>query len=374
MTQRLIGTISSSSHAYEIEIDNGMLTDPKFVRHISAFGPRFAIITDDRVAGLYGEKLCSSLSKHGLEAYLFSFPPGEPYKVRHTKELLEDRMFEKGLGRDTCVLALGGGVVTDLGGYVAATYCRGIPLIMIPTSLLGMVDASIGGKTGLNTDYGKNLIGSFYQPQKVFIDPAVLRTLPIKELKNGIVEMIKHGLIADTNYFEYLEQNSKEFLKLNPEILEKAILESCRIKQTIVEQDEKEKGKRHLLNFGHTIGHALEKVSHYSISHGEAVVIGLIVESYIAMQLGYLPKSAFERIRKMIKTYDIPLQISTPFPPNDILNAMSLDKKSRRGEPHFVILEEIGRPLPFDSIYCTPVEEIVIKDALQWMNDALCRH
>ena len=165
---------------------------------------------------------------------------------------MENQLFEKGLGRDTCVIALGGGVVTDMAGYVAATYCRGIPLVMIPTSLLGMVDASIGGKTGVNVSYGKNMLGCIYQPKKVFIDLFTLKTLPKKELTNGVVEMIKHGLIADDNLFEYLEKHSDQLLALDFSFLEKAIFESCRIKKEIVEQDEKENGKRHLLNFGHT--------------------------------------------------------------------------------------------------------------------------
>ena len=230
----------------------------------------------------------------GLEAILFSFPNGEQHKSRATKEKLEDQLFEKELGRDICVIALGGGVTTDLGGYLAATYCRGVPLVMMPTSLLGMVDASIGGKTGVNTPYGKNLVGSIYQPKKVLIDPATLQSLPLKELRNGIVEMIKHGLILDRDYFTYLNEHADQLLELDLSILEKAIFESCRIKREIVEQDDRESGKRNLLNFGHTVGHALENLTHYSLAHGEAVAIGILVESHLAVQLGHLNSNDFD--------------------------------------------------------------------------------
>jgi 3-dehydroquinate synthase len=321
---------------------------------------------------LYGEKLQKSLSSSGLEIHLFTFPNGEQYKTRATKELLENQLFEKGLGRDTCVIALGGGVVTDMAGYLAATYCRGVPLVMIPTSLLGMVDASIGGKNGVNVAYGKNMIGCIYQPQKVVIDLTTLNSLPKKELANGVVEIIKHGLIADYDLFEYLEKHSEKFLALDYAVLEKAIFDSCRIKKEIVEQDQMEKGKRHLLNFGHTIGHALERLTHYSISHGEAVAIGLLVESYLSITLGALNQSSFDRIKNILVRYGLPLQLPSVFPVQIMLEAMAMDKKSRKGQPRFVMIEAIGSPLAYGSNYCTHIEESLIKNALQWMNDDLC--
>ena len=339
---------------------------------MASLASRFAIITDDRVSLLYGEQLHKSLFSYGLEVYLFSFPTGEQYKTRATKELLENQLFEKGLGRDTCVIALGGGVVTDMAGYVAATYCRGVSLVMIPTSLLGMVDASIGGKTGVNVPYGKNLLGCIYQPKKVLIDPSTLKSLPKKELANGVVEMIKHALIADCALFTYFEEHADQLLALDPEILEKVIFESCRIKKEIVEQDEKEKGKRHLLNLGHTIGHALERLTHYTLSHGEAVAIGILVESYLSVQLGALDQKSFDRIKKNLVQYTLPLLLPSQLPVQTILDAMALDKKSVRGQPRFVVIDAIGSPLAYDSSYCTHVEESLIRKALQWMNDDLC--
>lgn len=375
MNKKLTCTLSSSLTSYEIEICNGILDDKQALpQYLTSLGSRFAIITNGTLSLSYGEQLFKSLADCNLDVFLFSFPSGESYKTRETKERLENQMFEKGLGRDTCVIALGGGVVTDLAGYLAATYCRGVPLVTIPTSLLGMVDASIGGKTGVNVPYGKNMLGCIYQPKKVIIDPTTLQTLPFKELTQGIVEMIKHGLIADNNYFDYLENHVDQLLVLDPPVISQAIFESCRIKKEIVEQDEKEKGKRHLLNFGHTVAHALENLTHYTLPHGEAVAIGILVESYLAVQLGYLPQSSFDRIQKILVKYKLPLQLPSRFPLQTLLDAMTLDKKSLKGQPRFVIINAIGSPLTYNFHYCTHVDENLIKAALQWMSDDLYCH
>lgn len=370
MIKKLICQISDIPGHYEIEIGNGVLNFQ--AQYLSPLASKFAIITDDQIAPLYGEQLKKSLSDSGLEAYLFSFPNGEQYKTRATKEFLENSLFEEGLGRDTCLIALGGGVVTDLTGYIAATYCRGVPLVMMPTSLLGMVDASIGGKTGVNVPYGKNMLGCIYQPKKVIIDLSTLKSLSKKELANGVVEMIKHGIIADSKLFEDLEKYAERLLALDSNVMEKAIFESCRIKKEIVEQDEKEKGKRSLLNFGHTVGHALECLTNYSISHGEAIAIGLIVESYISLKLGILDQYSFDRIKKILIQYDLSLQLPYRLPIETILNAMVLDKKSLRGQPRFVTIDGIGSPKIYGLNYCIHIDEILIKNALEWMNDNLC--
>ncbi len=294
-------------------------------------------------------------------------------KQERRKDYLENQLFEKGFGRDTCVIALGGGVVTDLAGYLAATYCRGIPLVMMPTTLLGMVDASIGGKTGVNVPYGKNLLGCFYPPKKVLIDPATLHTLPKKELANGFVEIIKYGCIADKPLFEYLEKQTTSLFSLEKSSIKRVIFESCRIKKEIVEQDEKDQGKRHLLNFGHTIGHALEHLTHYTLSHGEAVAIGLLVESYLSLLHGALDQDSFHRLSCLLRQYALPLKLSMQFSVETFLEAMVLDKKSLNRRPRFVMIEAIGSPLSHGSTYCRELDESLVRKALSWMNDALCR-
>lgn len=372
MTQKLICSLSDHPGQYEIEIGNGILNSQS--SYLRPLASTFAIITDDKVAPLYGEALQRHLSASGLETCLLSFPHGERHKTRTTKERLENQLFEKGCGRDTCIIALGGGVVTDVAGYIAATYCRGIPFIMAPTSLLGMVDASIGGKTGVNVPQGKNMLGCIYQPKKVVIDLAMLKSLPKKEIANGVVEMIKHGLIADNKLFEDLEKYSDRILSLDSEAIQKAVFISCRIKKEIVEQDEKESGKRRLLNFGHTIGHALENLTDYSISHGEAVAIGLLVESHLSVQRGVLDPKSFDRMREVFIRYGLPLRLPAKFSLQDMLEVMASDKKSLRGQPRFVLIDTIGSCQSHHANYCTHVEESQLKNAIQWMNDDLCCH
>jgi 3-dehydroquinate synthase len=371
MNQTLVCTIPKVVNQYKIEIGTGLLD--KQTDYLKTLGSRFAIITDNILAPLYGQQLSKSLIESGLETHLFSFSEGESNKTRITKEWLEDQLLAQGLGRDTCIIALGGGVVTDIAGYVAATYCRGLPLVMIPTSLLGMVDASIGGKTGVNTPYGKNMIGCIYQPKKVIIDISTLKTLPKKELSYGVVEIIKHGLIADSALFDTLEKHSEQVLKLDPQILGQIIFESCRIKKEIVEEDEKETGKRHLLNFGHTIGHALERLSDYKLAHGQAVAIGIIVESYLSLSLNILDQDSFNRIKRIFKSYLLPMRFPSNFSLMGILDVLALDKKSIQGIPRFILLKAVGHPLISNGNYCHIVSKSLIEKAIDWMHNDLCR-
>lgn len=373
MIQKLTCNIPQQAVSYDIEVGSGLLNDVDFLKRIlEKLGSRFALITDEKIGPLYALPLCRALEAEGFDLSLFSIPCGEEYKSRKVKEQLEDQLFEKGFGRDACILAMGGGVVTDLAGYLAATYCRGIPFVMMPTSLLCMVDASIGGKTGVNVPHGKNLLGCIYQPKRVIIDPSVLRSLPLPEIRNGLVEMIKHGLIADSSLFRFLEEHSSQLLKLDSGALEKVIVDSCRIKKEIVEQDEKENGKRRLLNFGHTVGHALESLTHYAVAHGEAVAIGLLVESRLALQMGHLKLGSFDRILAILEAYALPLKLPTRFSLSSLLETMKLDKKSLKGKPRFVILDEIGSPLDYDGAYCTHVDEQLINDSFHWMIHDLC--
>jgi 3-dehydroquinate synthase len=370
MIKSIICNIPATSQSYQIEIGEGLLFQQhEFLRPLAS---QFAIIVNDAIADTYGAPLLRALSSNGLHMHLLTFPHGEQHKSRATKEMLENELFAKGLGRDTCIIALGGGVTTDLVGYIASTYCRGVPFISIPTSLLAMVDASIGGKTGVNVPWGKNMLGSIYQPKKVIIDISTLQTLSKIELANGVVEMIKHGLIAERAYFEYLENHSKNILELST--INHAIFESCRIKKEIVEKDEKEAGIRTLLNFGHTFGHALENITHYSIAHGEAVAIGLIAESYLSTLLGYLDMHSVKKIKNILLSYGIPLKLPKTFSIPILLEAMKMDKKSRNGFPRFVMINGIGSSCNFDSKYCTHADESLIIKTLQWIYDDLHSH
>lgn len=359
---------------YEIEIQSGLFNDLRtIVPVIRNLGSKVALITDQKLASLYGKALQKTLIEYDLETHLYVFEEGEIHKSRQTKDKIEDQMFAKGLGRDTCVIALGGGVVLDLAGYIASTYSRGVPLVTIPTSLLAMVDACLGGKTGINVPFGKNLIGSIYQPKKVYIDPKMLDTLPLNELRNGIVEMIKHGAIADLPFFEFLEKHADALLALNSEIVDQAIHYSCCIKKQIVEEDEREIGKRRILNFGHTIGHALEKLHGFELPHGEAIALGMLIEGYLAVQLGYLHENELERIRKILQIYGIPLTLRMPLNVKDILEAMILDKKSINGSPRFVIINRIGSVMDFENRYCISIESSLIEKALNWLiHDLRC--
>lgn len=358
-----------------IIIQPGILNDQeKITEALKHYGKRFGLIADQHVASSYGVQIADSLKQAGFECHLFSFPSGESSKNRETKAHLEDQMFAQKLGKDTCLIAMGGGVSTDLGGFIAATYCRGIPLVIIPTSLLGMVDASIGGKTGVDIPAGKNMIGAIYQPKKIIIDPTALKTLPATELRNGAVEMIKHGLICSKNYFEKMKNQRQALLEADLTVAEELIFESCEIKKSIVEEDERESGKRHLLNFGHTIGHGLELLTHFSIPHGEAVALGILVESHLSHQLGHLSKDDLLEIKKIFTDYGLPLKLPATYTPEQVLAAMSLDKKSIHGKPRFVILEKIGVPCSFKGTFCSEVDETLIRHSIDWMNHDLCRH
>ncbi|HRD56099.1 MAG TPA: 3-dehydroquinate synthase [Parachlamydiaceae bacterium] len=323
-----------------------------------------AIISDSAVGKLYGNDLKKELVKAGFKAYLFTFPEGEQYKTRRTKEELEDAMLEKHLSSDAILIAFGGGVVTDLAGFIAATYCRGIPYISIPTTLLAMCDSSIGGKNGVNCKAGKNLIGTFYEPKKIIVNYNFLNSLSPKAIKEGLAEVIKHALIEKPSLFRYLEKNKDAILSLNPKIMESLIKENVRIKQKIVRSSKRTKPVRNLLNFGHTVAHALELESDYTVSHGEAVAFGILIESKIAHLLGFLPKKDLERIQKLLTAYGYRLEFAE-IGTKKLLEGMALDKKAVNGQPRFVILNKIGACNPCEGEYCKVVDRGIIEAALQ---------
>jgi 3-dehydroquinate synthase len=310
------------------------------------------------------DTIATPLAKNLSDVPIISFEGGETNKTRKSKELIEDQLIAKGFTKDTLIIALGGGVTTDLAGFVAATYCRGVSLIMAPTTLMGMVDASIGGKVGVNAGHYKNMIGTIYPAEYLFVDPSFLKTLPDREFKNGIVEMIKHGLIAGRAHFEFLEQNATSLLKRDHMSLQKAISDSIAIKKSIVELDPYEKGMRRILNFGHTIGHAIESISNYAVSHGQAVACGLVIESYISLLLNMLDRESFERIRNILKVYDIKTALPKEFTLEKLKTAITYDKKSIHGRARFALLDSIGHAAIFEGSYCKEVDPELINQAI----------
>ena len=350
------GTDSS----YDILIDKGLFNGLAAELKKNPMANVYAIITDSNIGKIYGKKLLKDLQNKNLHSHLITFPPGEKNKNRKTKEKIEDEMLRLSLGRDTCIIALGGGITGDLAGFVAATYMRGIPYIQVPTTLLAMVDSSIGGKVGVDMENAKNSIGAFYQPKKVVIDLNFLKTLPKKELVNGLAEITKHALIKDKNFFHFLEKNIEMILKYDLGALRHAIKRSCEIKASIVEQDEKEKGLRRILNYGHTIGHAIESALDYSISHGNAIAIGMSYAAKLSAKLGFLHEGSVIRQNNLLEYIGLPHRLSHhKLKPKKILNYIQYDKKVINGRINFVLLNEIGDAFVSDDITLEDIKNIL---------------
>lgn len=298
---------------------------------------RYAVIADANIAPLYADRVIAQLA--GAE--LLEFPAGEANKTRETWGAVTDLMLERGFGRDCCVIALGGGVTCDLAGFVAATYMRGVPVVQVPTSLLAMIDAAIGGKTGVDTSTGKNLVGAFHMPHAVVIDPLALTTLEDAELSTGLAEAIKHGAIADAAYLAWITQSCAAIFDRDASTLEHLVRRSVEIKLDHVRDDLREADKRAALNFGHTIGHALEHVSGYEIGHGDAVALGMLMEVEIGNALGVTAASAAATIMQALEEADLPFDIA--FDEVDpIIEATRSDKKARAGTVRYTLLEKAG--------------------------------
>jgi len=347
-------------NSYEIIIGNNILNDIPSELTKRGLAHSYVIITDSNVSTVYGNKLLASFRRAKLNTHLISFPAGEKNKNRGTKVLIENEMMKLRLSRDTAVIALGGGVVGDVAGFVAATYNRGIPYIQIPTTLVACVDSSIGGKTGVDTPYGKNLIGSFHQPSRVYIDVQTLFTLEKKEVRQGLAEVIKYGVIKDEKFFRYLENYIYQVFAFNFEILVQIIKKCCRIKGKIVEIDERESNLRKILNFGHTIGHAIEQLYNYKISHGEAISIGMILEGKIALKIGLWKLDEFERLNILLKKAGLPTLLPSRINVKRLINIMRLDKKTRGGIIEMVLPRRIGEMSEINGKYGIKVDERLI--------------
>lgn len=292
-----------------------------------------------------------------------AFPPGESSKTRDVWARLTDELLDRGCGRDSGLVALGGGVTGDLVGFVAATYMRGVPYLQVPTTLLAMVDASIGGKTGVDTPKGKNLVGAFHHPSAVITDPLVLNTLPERAFRAGLAETVKHGMIADAEYFEWMESHAREIGRRDPEVLVLLIRRSVEIKAEVVRRDERESGYRAILNAGHTVAHALERVSDFELPHGEAVALGLTVECQIAEDLSLTAPGLRRRVTGLLTGFGIPARPSRRLDPAAVIGAMGTDKKNRGGRIHLALPTAIGRMHRADG-WTTAVPEDAIRSAL----------
>ena len=320
-------------------------------------GIKALIITNPRIAEYYLETVDRSLRKLGFQVFVAQVPDGEEYKSLDEASKLYARCVEHRLERESIILGLGGGVIGDLAGYVAATFMRGLPIVQVPTTLLAQVDSSVGGKVAVNLPQGKNLVGSFYQPLLVYIDLAVLNTLPAEEMEAGLAEVIKYGIILDKNFFGYLERNIGRIRGLESQVLEGVVSRCCTLKAMVVEKDEREKGLRSILNFGHTLGHALEALSQYKeYKHGQAVAIGMVGATRIAEKMGLLKRGVGERIEHLIGEAGLPRRIEAELSIEGIIQILSLDKKVRAGKVRFVLPERIGRVVVRDDI----PEQIVI--------------
>ena len=333
-------SVALGSRAYPIHIGAGIVDAAELYRpHLT--GGSAAIVTNAVVGPLYLQKIRAGLK--GVQIAEVVIPDGEQAKSWQTLNRVFDQFLKARCGRDTLVIALGGGVVGDLAGFAAAIYQRGIPFVQVPTTLLAQVDSSVGGKTAINHALGKNMIGAFHQPVAVISDVATLDTLPDRELRAGLAEVIKHGLALDASFVDWLEGNIGRLLKRDRAALTHAVKRSCELKAQIVARDEKESGERALLNFGHTFGHAIEAGTGYGAwLHGEAVAAGMVMAAELSLLMGHLKKTEVGRVRELLKRAGLPVT-GPALAPERMLELMALDKKAAKGKTRFVVLERMGQ-------------------------------
>lgn len=338
---------------------------PEIVAKAPAF--RYAVITDSNVGPLLAERLADSFEDRSCVSIL-TVPAGESHKTRDSWAILTDQLSSTGHGRDTTIVALGGGMIGDLAGFVAATYMRGVPLVHVPTSLLAMVDSALGGKTGVDTAGGKNLVGAFHPAAAIFIDPEVLATLSLREFQSGLAEILKHGIVRDAQYFTDVLAELPGLLSqagVSGDTLARLIVRSVEIKTEIVARDEREHGLRKILNFGHTLGHGIEAASRYSLLHGEAVAIGMCAEARAAERAGIAEAGTAEAVRDAVCRAGLPTALPLDVGVERVLQLARADKKNRSGEIEYALPERIGRMAGRDSGWTLPLPDALVEEALQ---------
>lgn len=352
-------SVRLDNNSYDILIGSGLLKQTGARLRELGFSGKAVIITDTKVKGLYGSILEESLAGDGFEVQILEIPVGEEQKSLDTAGRLYHELTDFYAERTTPILALGGGVIGDLAGFVAATYMRGVPLIQVPTTLLSQGDSSIGGKVAVNHGQLKNKIGAFYHPKLTTSDITTLKTLSSRELSGGLSEIIKHGMILDRDFFGYIEENTDKIRALDEELLEKVVSRSVEIKAGVVEKDELDMGLRNILNYGHTIGHAIETVSGLKIWHGEAVAIGMLTEAKISNRLGILDMNDLNRLKEVITRAGLPTELPT-LEYDDIIQVMKHDKKIIRGKIRFVLPRTIGEVFITDEVSLSLVEQVLV--------------
>ncbi len=310
-------------------------------------GRTAVVLSNPKVELYHGEGVYASLTEAGFRVKPVTLVAGERYKTLQTVRRVYKELHAGAADRRTLIVALGGGVIGDVAGFVAATYNRGLDFVQVPTTLLAQVDSSVGGKVGVNFDQGKNLVGAFYQPRFVAIDPDSLYSLPLRERRSGLAEMIKYGIIDDRPFFETLAREGEGLLRLSSAYVEYAIARSCEIKARVVEQDERDEGLRAILNFGHTVGHALEAITHYRVyRHGEAISIGMVSAALIGEEIGLTDPADTAAIRAAFRAVGLPTALDPQFAPGGLLRLMAWDKKAVGGVARFVLMEKLGRVTP----------------------------
>ena len=333
--------VQTESKSYPIYFENDFSNLVKAISYLNGKYSNYMIISDSNVAPLYYEQVYEIIKEFGKSVYRVEFEAGEKNKTIESIISLYDQLIRHHGDRKTLILALGGGVVGDMAGFCAATYMRGVDFVQLPTTLLSQVDSSVGGKTGIDFNGYKNIIGSFYQPCFVYINVSTLQTLPKRELFAGMGEVIKHSFIRDYKYMQFLEQNQKKVMELDFDILKQMIRISCEIKKSVVDEDEKEQGVRALLNFGHTVGHAVERLKEFNLVHGECVAIGMHAALNLSKELGHLCEDEVHRALDLIQLYELPIEV-TGLEAKQIYEELFFDKKTTNQQLMFALLNSLG--------------------------------
>jgi 3-dehydroquinate synthase len=352
--------VELGERSYDIVIGDGLLARAGEFLQGLGFGKRGVIITDNNVRPLFAKSLRSALKRGGFETKVLAVPAGEESKSLRQANRLFGKLPSLGLDRQSFVIALGGGVVGDLAGFVAATYLRGLPLVQVPTSLLAQVDSSVGGKVGVNLPQGKNLVGAFYQPRLVIADTATLKSLPERELRAGFAEVIKHAAIRDAAFFAWLEREHKRVFALDADAVAHVVRRCCEIKAEVVSADERESGLRAILNFGHTIAHAMEVLADYvGLLHGEAIAMGMVCAAYLSVKRAGMTAAEAARLRSLLESTGLPVRLGDNYELPELFEAMRLDKKALAGKLRFVLLKRLGDAVVSDAVTDDDVKEVV---------------